>query len=297
MAKVADIGSKRLVSLAPNAWLHWVMGRSDVVARDILTSDFQWVSRASDVLVRAHSPRLGEFLVLNEVESNYTNAMPRRVNAYAGLAEERYNLPVFAVLINVWPPPSTVTVEHSYRRSFLGQRTRRDYHVINLWEVDAERAFEPALRALLPFVPALRGGTEQTVIRRALNTLRDDAELRDLETLLGFLAGFVLDVNFIMQNMRIDMAILRTSPWYQEAFDKGIDQGELRKGQRMLRLMLAARFGELPAAVTERLNKITSDQADALVQVVMRAASLAEFLAHLPTPESPPAEVSAPPEE
>lgn len=76
MPKAVDIGSKRLVSLAPNAWLEWVTGRSDIVARDIVTADFQWVSRASDVLVRAYSPRLGEFLVLNEVESNYTAAMP-----------------------------------------------------------------------------------------------------------------------------------------------------------------------------------------------------------------------------
>lgn len=49
MPQAADIGSKRLISLAPDAWVQWVTKRPDVVARDIVTAEFQWVSRESDV--------------------------------------------------------------------------------------------------------------------------------------------------------------------------------------------------------------------------------------------------------
>ncbi|MCL1473919.1 hypothetical protein [Argonema antarcticum] len=55
MPKSADIGSKRLISLAPDAWVQWVTQNPEVVARDILTSEFQWLSRESDVLIKANS--------------------------------------------------------------------------------------------------------------------------------------------------------------------------------------------------------------------------------------------------
>jgi len=49
MPKTSDIGGKRLISLAPDAWAQWVTQRSDVVAQEILGSEFEWVSRANDV--------------------------------------------------------------------------------------------------------------------------------------------------------------------------------------------------------------------------------------------------------
>jgi predicted transposase YdaD len=50
MPKPADIGTKRLISLAPNNWVKWVTQIPDIVTSDILDPQFQWVSRESDVL-------------------------------------------------------------------------------------------------------------------------------------------------------------------------------------------------------------------------------------------------------
>uniref|UniRef100_UPI0036F1ABFC hypothetical protein n=1 Tax=Anabaena azotica TaxID=197653 RepID=UPI0036F1ABFC len=71
MAKAADSGSKRLISLAPNEWVQWVTQRPEVIAKEILGSEFQWISRETDVLVKAYSPTLGDFLVLNELQLRY----------------------------------------------------------------------------------------------------------------------------------------------------------------------------------------------------------------------------------
>ncbi len=65
MTKAADISTKRLISLAPNNWVRWVTEIPNVVAQEILSSDFQWISRESDVLIKVNSPEYGEFLVLN----------------------------------------------------------------------------------------------------------------------------------------------------------------------------------------------------------------------------------------
>lgn len=53
MTQEADIGSKRLISQDPEAWSRWVTGISDVQAL-ALSSEFQWVSRESDVLIKVN---------------------------------------------------------------------------------------------------------------------------------------------------------------------------------------------------------------------------------------------------
>jgi predicted transposase YdaD len=45
MDKKADIGSKRLISLSLNNWVQWVTQRQDIVVREFLSSEFQWISR------------------------------------------------------------------------------------------------------------------------------------------------------------------------------------------------------------------------------------------------------------
>ncbi len=225
MAKAADIGSKRLISLAPDLWVQWVTQSPDVEAREIVSSEFQWVSRESDVLVRAYSPQDGEFLVLNELQLRYTPEMPRRMRAYAALAEERYKLPTYPVLINILPPPASVAIANRYESEFKGLQARQDYRVINLWEVEAELVFQQPLPSLLPFVPILRGGSEEAAVRRALQLLRTNEQLSELEPLLAFFATFVLETRLVQQIMRWDMAVLQESPWYQEIVQQGIEQG------------------------------------------------------------------------
>ncbi|MBC6419788.1 MAG: Rpn family recombination-promoting nuclease/putative transposase, partial [Prochloron sp. SP5CPC1] len=94
----ADISTKRLISLAPNEWVQWLMEPSQIEVREIISSEFQWVSREGDVLVKAYSPDLGEFLILNELQLRYNQKVPRRMRAYTALAGEKYELPVYPVL-------------------------------------------------------------------------------------------------------------------------------------------------------------------------------------------------------
>jgi hypothetical protein len=42
MAKTTDIGGKRLISLVPNEWVQWVTENSQVIAEELLDSEFQW---------------------------------------------------------------------------------------------------------------------------------------------------------------------------------------------------------------------------------------------------------------
>ena len=285
MVKKADIGGKRLIGLAPTAWVQWVTQRSDVVAEEILGSDFQWVSRENDVLVKARSPVYGECLILNESQLRYTNRLPRRMRAYTALAEEKYELPTYPVLVNILPPTSSVAICDRYESTFMGLQARQDYRVINLWEVEAEVVFDQSLRALLPFVPILKDGGEVATVQRALGLLRQDEQLVELEALLAFFASFVLESDVVRQIMRWDMAVLRESPWYQEILREGERQGEQRgrqvgcqegrqegrqeEGRSLILRLLNRRVGELTPELRQRVQALALPQLEALGEALL----------------------------
>lgn len=277
MAKAADIGSKRLISLAKTGWVRWVTQNPDIVAGEFLDSQFQWLSRESDVLVKANSPEHGDFLVLNEIQLNYQVRMPKRMRAYAALAEEKYNLPVYPVLINIRQPSETIVVAR-YDSEFMGLRSRQDYRVINLWEVDAELAFQPSLPSLLPFVPMLRGGGEESVVRRAVQRLRDDEQLNELEPLLAFFAGFVLETRLVQQIMRWDMAVLRESPWYQEILREGQQLGMQQGMVSGIELALELKFGTEGLQLMPEISNIQDvERLKAIAQAIKTVNSLDEL--------------------
>ncbi|MEA5600244.1 Rpn family recombination-promoting nuclease/putative transposase [Nostoc sp. UHCC 0252] len=231
MTKPADVSTKKLISLAPNNWVRWVTQIPDIVAGEILNSEFQWISRESDVLIRVSSPQHGEFLLLNELQLRYQSNMPRRMRAYAALAEEKYNLPTYPVLINILKT-SNNEIPTSFISNIAGLRAIQDYRVINLWEIDVNIAFQQPLPSLLPFVPILKGGENESIIREALQILRADEQLNQLETVLAFFATFVLENTLVQEIMRWDMSVLRESPWYQEILREGEVRGEARGEER-----------------------------------------------------------------
>ncbi|MBN8562739.1 MAG: Rpn family recombination-promoting nuclease/putative transposase [Leptolyngbya sp. UWPOB_LEPTO1] len=289
MVKKADIGGKRLISLAPTAWVQWVTQQPDVIAQEILGSDFQWVSRENDVLVKAYSPTQGEFLILNELQLRYNDKLPVRMRAYAALAEEKYSLPTYPVLINILPPASTVTILDRYEANFMGLQSRQDYQVINLWEVEAAIVFEQSLNALLPFVPVLKNGGETTVVQRALNQLRGDQQLVELESLLAFFASFVLGSEIVRQIMRWDMAVLRESPWYQEILREGERLGEQRgkqegrqeEGRSLILKQLARRVGALSPETTAQVEALSIEQLEELGEALLDFTQIEELTAWL----------------
>jgi predicted transposase YdaD len=289
LVKVSDIGGKRLLGLSPDAWAKWVTQQDDVVALEILGSEFQWISRENDVLMKVRSPIHGEFLILTELQLRYTDKMPLRMRAYAALAQEKYGLPVYPVLVNILPPSDPTIVCDRFESDFLGLQTRQDFHVINLWEVDAAMVFEQSLDTLLPFVPILKDGGNQQVVRRALIKLQQNEQLVELESLLGFFASFVLDTELVRQILRWDMAVLRESPWYQEiqqvseqvGEQRGEQRGRQAEAQSLILRQLLRRVGTLPANVEAQLQALDLPRLEALGEALLdfsTAADLDEWL-------------------
>jgi predicted transposase YdaD len=279
VVKKADIGGKRLVSLSPDAWVRWVTGQPDLIAQEIVGSDFQWISRENDVLIKVVSPTHGEFLVLTELQLRYLEIMPERMRAYVALAEEKYKLPVYAVLINILPPARNVIIPNRIERNFLGQQSRQDYQVINLWEVEAELVFEQNLVTLMPFVPILKNGDDEVLVRRAVQLLQQDPRLNELESLLAFFASFVLETEVVAQILRWDMAVLRESPWYQEILQQGEQRGAVALSLRQLVRRL--RLDSLPDSFRTQVEQLSLPQLEVLSEALLDFKSLKDLEAWL----------------
>ncbi len=296
MPKKADIGGKRVISLAPTAWVQWVTQQSDLVVQEILGSEFQWLSRDNDVLVKVVHPELGEFLVLTELQLRYNLKLPLRMRVYSALAEEKYGLPVYPVLVNILPPLSPVAIADRFESNVLGLQARQDYRVINLWEVDAAIVWEQSLDALLPFVPILKNGGAAAVVQRALNQLRQDEQFVELEPLLSFFASFVLSTDVVRQIMRWDMAVLRESPWYQEilreglqigaqqGIQQGIQQGlqqGLQRERSLILKLLTRKVGDLAPEITNQVQELSQEQLEALHEALLDFTQVDDLAAWL----------------
>jgi predicted transposase YdaD len=278
MAKPADIGSKRLISLDPDGWAQWVTNLNDVTVIDSIDAQFQWVSRDSDVLIKAVSPQNGEFLILNEWQLHYDTDIHYRIRAYAGLAEEKYRMPVYPVLVNILRPSPKTVIGNSFRSNFMGLRARQDYKVINLWEVDVEVAFDESLAALLPLAPVMKGGNNENVLRRAAVALEAEDRFEDLQQLLGIFATFVFGVDLVERVMSLQAEAFRASPW-AALFER---EAEKREALRMLTRLVRRRFGEALESLQETLRSLSVEQLEDLVDVCLDANSLDEFIAAIP---------------
>ncbi|PKO21626.1 MAG: hypothetical protein CVU38_13790 [Chloroflexi bacterium HGW-Chloroflexi-1] len=303
MTKTADIGSKRLIGLAPTAWARWLTDDATIEALEVISGEFEWLSRAEDALIRVRSAIHGDFLIANEIQLRPDRRMPLRMRAYAGLAGEHYDLPVYPVVVNILQRGQATEVATCYHAEFLGFVAHQDFKVINLWEVDATLAFERALAPLLPFVPIMKGGDDVTLIKQAAHLLRADEDISEMGTFLAFWATFVLTRDVLQKIMRWDMVMLRESPWYNEILQEGVQIGIGRGVQQgvqqgiqqgiqyeltetVLRI-LAHRFGSVGHELAMRVHRLPTGQLRELVDVALDVSSLeamATFISALPEP-------------
>jgi len=211
------------------------------------------------------------------------------MTAYIALARERYKLPIYPVLINILPHVKTPNIPNFYEQEFMGMKSYQDYRVINLWEIEASLVFSENLSSLLPFVPILKGGGEEAVVREAVIKLRENEQLSDLEPLLSFFASFVLEIPIVQQIMRWDMTVLRESPWYNEILKQGLHEGlqqGLQEGEQrgkqegeanLIIRQLSKRFGNLDIAIGSQIRQLSISQLETLGESIFDFSAMADL--------------------
>ncbi|MCT7957700.1 Rpn family recombination-promoting nuclease/putative transposase [Laspinema palackyanum] len=277
----ADISGKRLIGLYPDGWVKWVTRSSGTVAEVILDSEFQWLSRDSDILIKAYSEEEGEFISLTELQFRPDTRMPVRIRAYAALAEEKYDLRVHPVVVNIFPPTGNTPIPTCYESSIMGLEAKQDYEVINLWEIDAELAFQPELKALLPLATVMKGGANETILRRAAVRIQQEERSEDLQRLLGIFSSYVLGENIVEKILNFATQALLESPWGQDILQQGVEEGR-QETRQLIQHLIRCRFGEVPEAVEANLQRLNREQLELFAERLMNVNSLEELMAAFP---------------
>lgn len=283
----ADISSKYVLAGDPAEWIRWLLQDPTVEVEEHLSGEFQFILRHSDALFRVRGKQ-GAFVIAAEVQLHPDARMPRRMRAYTALAEEKYDLPVYPVVLYLLPPGKGTTLPTAYHSEFMNLTAHQDFRVALMWEVNAHQVLEEGIVALIPFVPLMNGGDEKA-IRAGVRLLRERGIGEEVEAALALFASFVMEPEQVRKIVRWDMAVLRKSPWYnqilQEGRQEGWQEGRL-KGQRQdIVRLLKARFDPASPhiiAIIEKLATIDdTEQLEDLLVEAMYTPDLEAFWAHL----------------
>jgi len=303
----ADVAGKWLLGGEPSSWVRWLLQDPNLTVEEELSTEFTFIRRENDVLLKVREAG-GHFLLLTELQLHPDPRMPRRMRAYAALAEEKYDLFVYPVVFRLLPSRGEEKVPDCYHSEFKGVVAHQDFRVVKAWEIEAREVVEKGLTALIPFVPLMKGADEE-VIRRGVELLRQEGIPQEMEVVLALFASFVMDVEEIQKIMRWDMAVLRESPWYnqilqeglqqglQEGLQRGLEQGRqqglqegLQRGllqarQEDLLHILRLRFdpgGKRLEEISKMLSKVKdADELQNLLGEALSAESLEAFLVRL----------------
>lgn len=95
MVPKADLSAKETLDQTAEAWVRWILADQKVEVEASLSTEFQFVGRRSDSLFQVRG-KVGRFLALTEIQLRHDPEMPRRMRAYAALAEQKYRQPVLS---------------------------------------------------------------------------------------------------------------------------------------------------------------------------------------------------------
>jgi len=291
----ADISSKYVLAGDPTEWIRWLLQDPTVEVKEHLSGEFQFILRHSDALFRVRGGQ-GDFVMVAEVQLHPDARMPRRMRAYTALAEEKYDLPAYPVVLYLLPPGKGMTLSTAYHSEFMSLTAHQDFRVVPIWEVNVQQVLEEEIVALTPFVPLMKGADEKA-IRAGVKLLRKRRIGEEAEAALALFASFVMEPKRVRKIVRWDMAVLRESPWYNQILQEGRQEGHReghREGRREGRLngqrqdivrLLKARFDPASPhiiAIIEQLTTIddTERLQDLLVEA-MYTIDLEAFWTHL----------------
>jgi predicted transposase YdaD len=276
----ADISSKYLLAGEPVDWVRWLLQDATAEVEEHLSAEFQFIQRHGDELFRVRG-QAGPFVLAVEVQLHVDPRMPRRMRAYAALAEEKYDLPVYPVVFYLLPPGAAVTLPGSYHSDFMGLTAHQDFRTVLVWELEARQVLKEEIVALVPFIPLMRGGTDERTLRASVRLLRERRAGEEAEVALALFASFVIDPDWVQQIVRWNMAVLRESPWYNQILEEGLQQARRQDIVRLLQTRFDPASPRL-ATVAEQLAAI--ENVERLQDLLMEAActsSLEAFLEHL----------------
>jgi predicted transposase YdaD len=181
-----------------------------------------------------------------EAQTYYDHDVPPRNVKYGAILWVNTDLPVHSYVLILSPRgmPDDAPTEMTIEAGGITLTVR--YHLIRLWEIDAQEALAWKRENLLPFVPLMKGGRDELIEgAQALGQIGNEARKRELALHFLMLSGLrytqaeILDV--IGRYSMVPLHQLKDSSFYQFILNEGREEGR-EAVVKMLLYMIGKRF-------------------------------------------------------
>ena len=159
-----------------------------------------------------------------------------------------------------------------YQEVFELARTRHEFNVIRLWEVEAEELLQAP--GLWPFAVLGQGVNREAVLRDVASRIEGLSQRRvqsNLAASTAILAGLILDKGLIQRILSEE--IMRESVIYQEikaeGREEGLQQGRQQEGVALIWRQLNRRLGQVAPSLEAQIRQLSIEQLEELGEALL----------------------------
>ena len=275
---------KRLTSVFTRDYVRFVLGADPLDAETIVIEEqdkeLPALSREVDFVARVRREEQ-DALLLIEFQTAWATDMPKRMAGYCWRLHERYDEPVYPVVVVLTPGGAVQRAwqMHAWGRLVASCR----YEVMPLWEVDAADIKAQKLVGLYPLLPLMRWSEAdpREVLEQSqqliLEEIRDREPRADAYVALRVLSGITYPLPLVSQILK-RREIMLESPVYREILEEGRLEGLCAD----VLAVLEVRFGPLPDFLAQQVGQVTDrERLEALHRRAVLVESLEVFVQEL----------------
>lgn len=262
-----DIISKCISERFPADFAELIFGKC-VRNIEVLPRELPLTEHRSDCLARI-SEEDHEFILHIEFQTSHDPKMPARMLSYYVRIMDKYDLPVYPVVIYLNPKDADKALKDTYISSIYNRQIITfNYEVIKVWEIKANHIFDNHLYGLYSLAPLTKGAELSDCIEKVDSAVKDKYIDCDTYMCMRVFAELKYPEEMI-KNMLTD-DILERSAIYRELIEKGIEESIVS--------VLITRFGDIPDELSQRIYSIrNSSVLKDLLRLAVTSRDVDEF--------------------
>ncbi|MEA1864427.1 MAG: hypothetical protein U9N46_04415 [Euryarchaeota archaeon] len=208
-----------------------------------------------------------------EFQTQYDSTMPVRMLAYHARIVERYQLPVYPVVVYLTQTDRPIATSYS---SYIGGKhvVTFNYNVIKVWELKSKTVFKDELSGLYALTPLMPDADLDECREKLMWAVEHNLISASSYMCMATFARLKYSKE-VVKNM-IEDKLLKQSPLYEDLMEEGRGEG----AEETVITALTARFGAVSDQLSERIHSLrerNSALLNELIKLVVTAKDLGEF--------------------
>lgn len=251
------------------------------------------LTRETDCLVRIAEEGEKEFILHIEFQAEYTKDAPDRMFGYTYRVYEKYNLPVYSVLLLLKKTSVEIKTKTEIEVRDL-KSLWHEYKAIKLWEIEAEKILAKKIKGLYPLLPLMKTDKSgEEIITEASELI--EKEIPDIEQKADAYVALKIFSIIGFSTSLVDKILKRRdimlqSPVYQEILQEGrilgIKEGEMlgiekgieKRVKEDILEILGERFGFISLELEREVKGLQGiTVCDILLRKAVKVSSIEEF--------------------